>query len=173
VRLKPAAIEVAGAWEVNAFFDKLIAELSSALTFRSERIRSLLALIATTVLRLHASTSEGKRILSPSQRQRILDLAGRHVTGRLSVREMARELRLSPVYFTRLFRETFGVSPRRWLVDERMRHAAQLLAETNLNVSEVAYRLGYSDIFLFSRQFKKSTGSSPRSFRRQTGPSQP
>ena len=81
--------------------------------------------------------------------------------------EAAESARLSPAYFSRLFRATFNTSPRRWILEERIRHAAQWMSDSELNVSEVAYRLGYENPHLFSRQFKSVFGMSPKAYRRK------
>lgn len=75
-------------------------------------------------------------------------------------------LRLTPDYFARIFRRTYGVSPRTWIVRERIKLAALRLTESQLSIGEVANEFGYGDIFFFSRQFKQVMGRSPRSYRR-------
>src|SRR5690606_6844081 len=81
--------------------------------------------------------------------------------------QLAKQLRLSHDYFARRFAATFGMSPRSWLVQQRVSHGAYRLVDTNLTISEVAAELGYDDPFLFSRQFKQVMGQSPRDYRRQ------
>lgn len=85
---------------------------------------------------------------------------------RLTPRDLARIAGLSADYFSRQFRLTFGQSPREWILRQRLRHAAGLLAETDERISQIAVRLGYPDIYLFSRQFAAEFGSSPRAWRR-------
>ncbi|MFA7345681.1 MAG: AraC family transcriptional regulator [Terrimicrobiaceae bacterium] len=83
----------------------------------------------------------------------------------MSPGDLARLAGLSTDYFTRQFKHSFGVSPREWMVRQRLRQAAGLLAETDERISEIALRLGYPDVFLFSRQFKAGFGSSPQHWR--------
>jgi len=82
---------------------------------------------------------------------------------------MADLFELSPDYFTRIFRREYGNPPRVWLVNERLRQAADWLVESNESVSEIADRFGFTDLFQFSRQFKKRHGISPSEFRRRRG----
>lgn len=91
----------------------------------------------------------------------VLDRAGERITPAT----LARLAGFSPDYFSRLFRKSFGTSPREWLLKQRLHYAASLLSESEWRVSEVASRLGYPDLYLFSRQFKKEFGSSPRAWR--------
>lgn len=85
---------------------------------------------------------------------------------RLTTRDLARIAGLSADYFSRQFRLAYGMPPREWLLRQRLRHAAGLLAETDERISQIAVRLGYPDIYLFSRQFAAEFGSSPRTWRR-------
>lgn len=79
--------------------------------------------------------------------------------------ELARVAQLSPPYFTRLFTRTFGRSPRRFLLEERMRLASVRLLESSASVSQIARELGYADVFAFSRQFKAVQGQNPTAYR--------
>jgi AraC-like DNA-binding protein len=87
--------------------------------------------------------------------------------GRLTTARLAEAARLSPAYFARRFRRSFGLSPREWLVAERMRRSAVMLLDDDAPVGDIANRLGYADLFLFSRQFRRHHGCSPREFRQR------
>ncbi|MEM1060540.1 MAG: AraC family transcriptional regulator [Verrucomicrobiota bacterium] len=81
--------------------------------------------------------------------------------------DLARQVHLSPDYFTRLFRAATGLSPRTWMTRERIRLAALQLVESNRNVSEVAEDFGYQNVFFFSQQFKAVMRLSPTTYQRQ------
>lgn len=83
----------------------------------------------------------------------------------LEVRKMAKNFGLSETHFRKLFKESFGVSPGRMLIDSRIRKARELLAYTDMSVSEVASACGYKNIYDFSRSFRKFSGCPPTSFR--------
>jgi AraC-like DNA-binding protein len=78
---------------------------------------------------------------------------------------LAKAAGLSLDYFTRVFHRSHGLSPRQWLVQQRLSYAVVLLQETPLRIGEIAQRLGYANPHLFSRQFSAFFGRSPRSFR--------
>lgn len=83
-----------------------------------------------------------------------------------SINAVARSLGLSPGRFTQLFREVHGVPPRAWLSRCRMERARRLLAESDASIQQIAEDLGYSDLFFFSRHFKRHVGLSPLVWRR-------
>lgn len=79
----------------------------------------------------------------------------------LSVETIARECGLSEYHFFRLFKATFGISPHQFLIRKRIERACELLQHPGLSISEIAHQCGFSDIFTFSKSFKKHTGFSP------------
>jgi AraC-like DNA-binding protein len=66
----------------------------------------------------------------------------------------------------RQLHKSLGVSPHEYVLAQRMQSARQLLSDTDLPVKEVARRLGYRDVFYFTRQFTQRTGVSPALYRR-------
>jgi AraC-like DNA-binding protein len=83
--------------------------------------------------------------------------------------ELARRAHLSVPHFCTTFKRHFGVSPIDYLIRHRMRQATHWLNDQNLNVTEVAARVGYEDLFYFSKLFKKHHGVSPLAYRKQQG----
>lgn len=79
--------------------------------------------------------------------------------------DIANAVFYSGAHLRRAFRHVTGSSIRRNLILLRMERARQLLRESELNVSEVSDRVGYRDVFLFSKSFKKHVGMPPSEFR--------
>jgi len=86
-------------------------------------------------------------------------------TRRVSIDGLARQLGLSPPHFSTEFKRHFGVSPMRYVISLRLQHARHLLTDRSLPISEVAQRVGYPDVYQFSRLFKKHEGVSPSTVR--------
>jgi two-component system response regulator YesN len=66
-----------------------------------------------------------------------------------------------------LFKKEVGMGLKRYQRTLRAREAKLLLADRNLNMTQVADRLGYQESNHFSRDFKKATGQTPRDYRKQ------
>ena len=79
---------------------------------------------------------------------------------------MAREARLSPFHFLRLFARVLGVTPHQYLVRSRLRRAARLLLDDTRSITDVAFDVGFADLSNFVRTFHRAAGVSPRGFRR-------
>lgn len=78
---------------------------------------------------------------------------------------MAKLTQLSDSRFSVLYKSFFGMSPKEDLIHERIKKAQYLLSTNTLSVSEVAYRVGYENIYHFNRQFKKIVGVPPGKWR--------
>ncbi|HEY3379783.1 MAG TPA: helix-turn-helix domain-containing protein [Armatimonadota bacterium] len=83
----------------------------------------------------------------------------------ITVPELAATAHLSVNQFLRVFKRATQMSPVAYLLQVRLRKAAELLAATDFSVTEVAFRVGFSDSNYFSRQFKLKYGMAPRAYR--------
>jgi AraC-like DNA-binding protein len=83
----------------------------------------------------------------------------------LDLESTARAAGLSAFHFLRLFASVLGVTPHQYLVRSRLRHAARLLADHDVPVTDVAYDVGFGDLSNFVRTFHRAAGVSPRAFR--------
>jgi AraC-like DNA-binding protein len=72
---------------------------------------------------------------------------------------------ISPFHFLRLFANVLGVTPHQYLVRSRLRHAARLLADEDISVTDIAYDVGFGDLSNFVRTFHRAAGVSPTAFR--------
>ncbi len=81
------------------------------------------------------------------------------------VRRLARVSRVSEAHFARSFRDAFGVPPHRYLLTRRIERAAALLRDTDLPITEIAFRTGWGSLGTFGRQFRDVTGESPGQLR--------
>lgn len=76
-------------------------------------------------------------------------------------------MRVSPSQIRRLFRKHLRVSPHQWLLRERLTKAQTLIADSGMSIAQVAHICGFCDVYHFSREFKRSVGTSPGAWRRR------
>lgn len=86
-------------------------------------------------------------------------------TERISIEKIAEIAGMSVRHFQRQFKNIYLITPQEYIAMLRMQKAIKLL-RTDMTITEIALECGYQDSNLFSRQFKKNTGLSPRSYRR-------
>jgi two-component system response regulator YesN len=84
----------------------------------------------------------------------------------LTREELASYVYLNPAYLSRLFRKETGLSLSDYILQERMRKAADMLLCTDKTISEIADSLGYDNFSYFARLFKKIYGMTPQYYRK-------
>lgn len=105
--------------------------------------------------------------LSKKQTQAVLRVIHRIHEGaghRFPHEELARLAGLSPAYLSKIFKAYTGISLKEYMTRIRLERAMHLLTETSMNVSQVSDALGYSSVFLFSKQFKSQFGAPPSAY---------
>jgi AraC family transcriptional regulator len=82
-----------------------------------------------------------------------------------TIQQIARHCNLSEFHFFRLFKQVFGVTPHHYIIRLKLQHAAVLLNEPGISIAETAALSGFSDVFTFSKSFKKYYGKTPGSWK--------
>jgi AraC-like DNA-binding protein len=88
-----------------------------------------------------------------------------HSNGDIDLEQAAAQAGLSPFHFLRLFSGVLGVTPHQYLVRSRLRHAARLLSDDGISITNIAYDVGFGDLSNFVRTFHRAAGISPLRFR--------
>jgi transcriptional regulator GlxA family with amidase domain len=97
--------------------------------------------------------------------QRVLDLIEQRPSR--SVRDLAREVCLSPARLQRLFKHVTGVDVSMALAERRLQQAAHLLSASDMQIKEIAYLVGYEHHSSFVRAFQRRFALTPRLYRQQ------
>jgi AraC family transcriptional regulator len=105
--------------------------------------------------------------LAPWQLRRAMDFMRAHLSGNISLEQLASVCDLSVSYFARGFKNGTGVSPHRWLVEMRLEKAKDLLLNTKKTLPAVAVACGFADQCHLSRTFRRATGDAPGAWRRE------
>jgi len=83
----------------------------------------------------------------------------------ISIDALATLLGMSQRNFNRRFRDATNLPPLKYLQSQRLSEARDLLQNTNLSISEIAYRVGYVDVSYFSKLFRRFSSTTPRKYR--------
>jgi AraC family transcriptional regulator len=84
----------------------------------------------------------------------------------LSLADLAKSAILSRFHFSRIFRDTTGVTPGRFLSAVRIYQAKRMLLTTSMNITDISFAVGYNSLGSFTNHFTDSVGVSPGRFRR-------
>ncbi|MCX7922959.1 MAG: response regulator [Clostridia bacterium] len=93
------------------------------------------------------------------------DYIDKNFTKDITLEDIAREVNISPHYFSRLFKEETGVNFIDYLTLTRMHRAKCFLEDEAFSIKEICYKVGYGDPNYFSRAFKRVVGFSPTEYR--------
>jgi len=115
-------------------------------------------------------SSSASRINRMNRFGPVIEYMSRNLSRMITRDDLAKVACLSPSPFHAAFREAFGVSPMRFLLNMRMRQAQRMLLSGDSAVGHVAESCGYSDPFCFSKAFRKHCGMPPSAYRRKTVP---
>jgi AraC family transcriptional regulator len=102
--------------------------------------------------------------LPKRQLKQVVDYIHDHLDQDLTLETLAAIAHMSSSYFSRLFKQSTGLSPHQYVIQCRVDRAQQLLQQGKLSIAEIAYRLGFAHQSHFSHHFKRLVGSSPRAF---------
>jgi len=83
----------------------------------------------------------------------------------INVEQLAALSNISPVYFTNIFKEFYGVTPKSYIINLKLEHAKELLLSAHHSVVEISELVGYSDPAYFSTAFKKFYGYTPSEYK--------
>lgn len=87
-----------------------------------------------------------------------------HFADGITVNDVAKYIGIHRSHFTTRFTSEIGVSPSHYLLALKMKKAVAMISDHTFTITEIAYSLGYSDLYSFSKVFKKYHGVSPKQF---------
>lgn len=125
-------------------------------------------LLARHLLRNHAAfpmPAPRRYSLSDRELNQLRRFVLDHLHCGFSVRELAAAIHVGPAILGQKLRSATGHSPWRFVQEERIRRARQLLQDNRSSIAEIAAQLGYSDQSHFTHSFRRFTGSTPRAYR--------
>ncbi|MEG9269301.1 AraC family transcriptional regulator [Qipengyuania sp. Mu-71] len=104
--------------------------------------------------------------LAPWAQRRCVELMHARLAEDLSLDELAAEAQLSPFHFARMFKQSLGAPPRVYLTRLRVEKACELLEQTDLPITQIAFEVGYSSNQVLARVFLKHMRMNPSDYRR-------
>jgi AraC-like DNA-binding protein len=90
-----------------------------------------------------------------------------HLAEGIDLSSLSRVVAVSPGYLGRVFKRQMGTTPHQFLIDVRLEAAEGLLAETDLTVTQIAWRVGFASPSHLVTTFRARTGTTPLEFRRR------
>jgi AraC-like DNA-binding protein len=164
IQIKPFVVHTQKTNKWNAVFTSIDSLWNSKKPSAKTRCLSLLYQVLAMLEEVSARGD------MPTNRQNMLEKALACLEENIkqpqfSVESLAPLTGMCPTYFRQLFRRMYGLSPKQYLLDKRIKLACELLSGTNLYITAIARESGFSSLYYFSKAFKGATGKSPRAYR--------
>ena len=106
--------------------------------------------------------------IPPRFMERVDAIIATHLSNEnFSIDDLCRLLLLSYSHAYRKIKEETRLTPSMYLRQKRLAYACQLMEKTNLNLTEIAYRSGFSALPYFSQSFSENYGFPPSQYRKQ------
>jgi AraC family transcriptional regulator len=110
-------------------------------------------------------TSSGSPALSGSRLRRVAEYIQQNLDKDLSLAELAAVVYMSPYHFARLFKDSTGVPPHRFVVRQRIARARGVLVTPELSIAQVSRMVGFRTPSHFTTVFRRVLGVTPRAYR--------
>jgi AraC family transcriptional regulator len=150
----------------------LLQELDEASVVGRLYADSLAIGLAIQMVRRYSSLQDvhiGLGGMAPHKLRKATAIIDHHLNGeqegRVPLRAVAEEVGMSYFHFSRAFKKSMGMSPTNYIAERRIERAKGLLNETQLPISEIALRSGFSSQSHFTNSFRRVAGSTPKDFR--------
>ncbi len=111
-----------------------------------------------------------KGSVSEKRINKVCQFLEKHATEKIALRQVSQLVHLSDSAFCKFFKRTTGKTFSDYLNDLRIGHAARLIQETDLRISDIAFDSGYESLTYFNRVFKRKRGIAPAQYREKLNP---
>jgi transcriptional regulator of acetoin/glycerol metabolism len=132
---------------------------------QSDALHTRPRLDSLSILRQRVSPPPARGGLPPGAMRRVREHVEVHLSESMDLAELAAIAGLSLFHFARAFKQSAGVTPHHYLVRRRIERAQEMLARSELPLSEIALATGFSDQSHLARHFRQMLGMTPGQFR--------
>lgn len=150
----------------------LLHELNEANVVGRLYADSLATGLAIQLMRRYSSLRDvhvGHGGMAPHKLRQAIALIDHHLSdeeeGRVALKAVALAVRMSYFHFSRAFKQSMGMTATNYIAERRIERAKKMLEETELPISEIALRSGFSSQSHFTTAFRRLAGATPKAFR--------
>ena len=153
---------------VSLLLNRMLYEFESMPAHGRAMFLSCLAQLLISLIRYRTGEEDADGMEDPrlGRMHQVAAYLCEHMREPLTLEAVASHFALSPSHLSRSFRQATGFGFREYLIHYRIQRACDLLINTELSVTEIADRCGFSDSNYFGDAFRKATGLSPRAYRK-------
>ena len=105
-------------------------------------------------------------VLPKYKLDRTIDYIEAHLDQNLELEDLAQQAGVSQFYFSRLFKQSLGITPHQYVIRQRVERARQLIQQGELGLADIALECGFANQGHLNRHFKRLTGVTPKEIAR-------
>ncbi len=132
--------------------------------------QSVATLTATHLIRAYSCKPSSVTLyrggLGPSRERKVRKYIQDNLDQQLSLDDLAKVALISPNYFISLFQQSTGMTPHKYVLQQRVEYAKELLAYSKLSLIEIAHKCGFPDQSQFTTTFRRHLGVTPGQYKR-------
>jgi AraC family transcriptional regulator len=153
-------------WQIGASLKSVLEHNPHNSCFYAESMATALAahLLQFYTTRPQALQEYGDG-LSKIKINQAIEYINEHLHLNLTLTEIATELEMSQYYFCRLFKQSIGMTPHQYLIQQRVERSRQLLKQLESKIVDIATECGFANPSHFAKCFRQRVGISPQQFR--------
>jgi AraC family transcriptional regulator len=157
------------------FHDSALSKLARTLLDEMEQERdggalymeALVLQISIHLLRSFTPKAAATRQPAPRQLSAAIAYIHEYLGQSMSLSEIAAAEHLTPFHFSRIFKQVYGTSPHQYVIEQRLKRAADLLRGARLSVTDVAMQVGFATPSHLTRHFKRYYGITPQQMQQE------
>jgi AraC family transcriptional regulator len=135
-------------------------------------VESLANALVVNLLRDYSTTKPNIAIydgrLSDRQVLEITDYINNHLTRSIKLEDLAAYLGISQFHFSRLFKQSTGISPHQYVMQQRIELAKELLKKADRSIADIALDCGFNSQSHLGKYFRQITGMTPKAYRQNS-----
>lgn len=132
-------------------------------------IESLANVLAVQLLRKHSASKSHLSVYAGGLPQRqllqVLEYIHEHLEQDIKLTDLAGLIGTSQYHFSHLFKQTIGIAPYQYLLQQRIEQAKLLLKQSDRSIMDIALDCGFNSHSHLSKTFRKLTGMTPKAYR--------
>lgn len=148
--------------EIERLIETMLKEYESCLPYSDKVIENCMSIIIMKMLR---KTETGGESISKDWWEELVEYIDANLGESLTLSSLAKKSFYNPSYFSRIFKQRFGVSLTDYIGKRRVDMAVELLGNEDIPLDEIIRRCGFSDRSSFYHAFSKYKGRPPSDFR--------
>lgn len=151
--------------DISNYLEKLLISIHDEIYYYNKPLKRILKnSIENFILQISRTKEKSDDI--PAKYCNIKQHLDFNYRDKLTLQKLAEFANCSVPHFCKMFKQYYKLSPNDYILTRRLSIAKNLLKTTDMRINEISYKVGYTDVYYFSKLFKKREGISPSGYKK-------